>query len=784
MNHFQLLTLTASFDLDWPDSLKNFFQATKPVSEVTTQFLSFDCFIDTRKEDGEEVMRVFYSKMIMMAILPMIIIAISYVVWNIIFLFKRNRPSTISVKPQSNQNPSLDTSLNDTHPSNMLTHSQTLSDVSDQKTGRIVSTIIIVLFLVHPTITTIMFNAFNCQNIDGTNRLYEDLEILCGQGQHKLYSLTIALPSIIIWGLGIPTMAVFMLYQRRKELGVIETKAKFGFLYNGYRIPQAYYWELVIMYRKIIVIFIQVFLAQLGKIVQALTMLLFLILCLTLTAAKQPFANHFLNSLEALSLLSSAVTVYCGLFYIAKASFKKESSFEMTTEAELFLFITIILTHIAFLGYWGYHFLQEIRTTIRKKAPKLYFSLFLCCRKGVLESELQIEDARERMGPMLQTIDRIQEYLHERKMMYVQGQIPWEDEAFKRMVGMCKGYVDRVDRMMAFSIGEGQEKGLSVADLMLDKQRSSSVTKLRPKQQKSMKRKMMGAERLIMALDSEIGSQPRLNDNESQIGFDDDGAQAHQINALPRFESRNELDDQNVGEDDDENGAIDFNDYTLNQLSQEIEASNMTLITKGPFEEKKFPFKRYSQGDLETSQNNKSLLLSGTPDAQSPILQLDLLGGQATFADFKILNSARLMKEAPDFYNHHEPPTEPEIQPTPHPLQRTSTEDAVTILPRSSTKNLSKNKSVKSISSVNSGKIKESRFKRARKEQVMASTAIIALQGFEVISEEDEKVGMPSTQIIQTTREQKGDTLVVNNLLMDEEDSMLEEEMHRALQNV
>jgi hypothetical protein len=36
MNHFQLLTLTASFDLEWPSDLKQFFTLTKPVSEVST----------------------------------------------------------------------------------------------------------------------------------------------------------------------------------------------------------------------------------------------------------------------------------------------------------------------------------------------------------------------------------------------------------------------------------------------------------------------------------------------------------------------------------------------------------------------------------------------------------------------------------------------------------------------------------------------------------------------------------------------------------------------------
>ncbi len=39
--------------------------------------------------------------------------------------------------------------------------------IKKEKIGKIISSIIIVLFLVHPTITKIMFSAFSCTNIDG-----------------------------------------------------------------------------------------------------------------------------------------------------------------------------------------------------------------------------------------------------------------------------------------------------------------------------------------------------------------------------------------------------------------------------------------------------------------------------------------------------------------------------------------------------------------------------------------------------------------------------------------
>jgi hypothetical protein len=66
------------------------------------------------------------------------------------------------------------------------------------------------------------------------------------------------MPSIIVWGLGIPLFALVLMYRERKKLDKVETKEKFGFLYNGYQV-ELFFWEIVIMYRKIAMIFIAVF---------------------------------------------------------------------------------------------------------------------------------------------------------------------------------------------------------------------------------------------------------------------------------------------------------------------------------------------------------------------------------------------------------------------------------------------------------------------------------------------------------------------------------------------
>ena len=53
-------------------------------------------------------------------------------------------------------------------------------------------------------------------------------------------------------------------------------KEKLGFLFRGYR-KKLYYWEIVIMYRKIALIFISVFVVNIGVIAQALVVFLLLI---------------------------------------------------------------------------------------------------------------------------------------------------------------------------------------------------------------------------------------------------------------------------------------------------------------------------------------------------------------------------------------------------------------------------------------------------------------------------------------------------------------------------
>lgn len=90
-------------------------------------------------------------------------------------------------------------------------------------------------------------------------------------------------------------------------------------MYAGYQ-NKFYYWEILIMYRKIAMIFIAVFITPYGVIVQAMIVFLLMILFLILTLKKKPYMSISLNELEAISLVTSTVSIYCGIFFITSVS--------------------------------------------------------------------------------------------------------------------------------------------------------------------------------------------------------------------------------------------------------------------------------------------------------------------------------------------------------------------------------------------------------------------------------------------------------------------------------
>mmetsp|Transcript_19934 Transcript_19934/g.3253 ORF Transcript_19934/g.3253 Transcript_19934/m.3253 type:complete len:104 (-) Transcript_19934:61-372(-) len=91
--------------------------------------------------------------------------------------------------------------------------------------------------------------------------LYDDLEIDCWDDTHLGYVLFLGLPALIVWILLLPSIILLILIRYRKLINEYSMKTKLGFLYNGFK-PKYYYWEMILLYRKIFVAFIAVFMSS------------------------------------------------------------------------------------------------------------------------------------------------------------------------------------------------------------------------------------------------------------------------------------------------------------------------------------------------------------------------------------------------------------------------------------------------------------------------------------------------------------------------------------------
>lgn len=75
----------------------------------------------------------------------------------------------------------------------------------------------------------------------------------------------VALPSILVWGIGIPFVWLISLFRSKKNIDLIDTREKWGFLFSGYK-KEYYFWEIIIIYRKVLIIFISVYVTSFGVI--------------------------------------------------------------------------------------------------------------------------------------------------------------------------------------------------------------------------------------------------------------------------------------------------------------------------------------------------------------------------------------------------------------------------------------------------------------------------------------------------------------------------------------
>lgn len=351
VNYLQLVAATSSFNMDWPGYAMALFNAHENLANVGTRAFSFDCLLDSGGEDNQA--QAFYAKIVMITIMPLGIISVAVLFWGSLALICQKKAY---IKQH------------------------------------VINSIVVAFFVAHPSIVSFSFDVFNCRELNaGEYWLNSALNIRCWDKLHTRYSLSVALPCLVVWGTFAPLLALLALISRRNSLISQEMRIRLGFLYNGYELRK-YYWEFVILYRKIFVIAIVAFLTNVSSSIQALAVLLVLAVALVIQARNMPYVISTLNELEQRAILVSAVTLYCGLFFVSDA---------LNTYTKILLFVAIVLTNVYFLGLWMYRICITGCTILLMKIPflKRFTSAYKAANDRVLplaENQAEVSFSMDR----------------------------------------------------------------------------------------------------------------------------------------------------------------------------------------------------------------------------------------------------------------------------------------------------------------------------------------------------------------------------------------------------
>jgi hypothetical protein len=209
--------------------------------------------------------------------------------------------------------------------------------------------------------------AFDCIEINPNEYWVKKyMNIQCWTDDHFNFALFIVLPGLMVWGFAVPFFSLYFLSKNRKELYSSDVKVKYGFMYSGYRL-KSYYWEFVIMFRKVILIMIITFFSRFRVIIQGLLSLVLLVLVFYLQTYFRPFTDEKLNRLEEESILSSCVMVYVALFYIAEG---------LTDTARNFMAIMTLIIQSYFLIHLLFSWFKEFLNQMIESFPMFFLRYF------------------------------------------------------------------------------------------------------------------------------------------------------------------------------------------------------------------------------------------------------------------------------------------------------------------------------------------------------------------------------------------------------------------------
>ena len=309
----------------------------------------------------------FYQKQILFSMIPILAVFCSFLFWHTVRLLKQvcgccSEKKTMCGKPKIKRKGSYNATITD----------------------KTILTSVLLLFVLYPGVVTSVFSMLSCLTVDGTQYLAVDLQEECFGGRHMQYMTMLGLPQLIVYVVGLPIAGVLVVGMNRAKLSHPRMKYRYAMLYLGYR-DQRWWWEVVVVGRKIGMVLISVFGAMLGPDLQCFLALALVFVSIAMHLSGRPYESdikrhRILDRLEVISLCVSWATFWSGLlFYLGKGSRGGGSAASSTGSARIHedsgLLVVVSLAILGMnavtLAYATKHFVVEYMEDSRQRKSRM-----------------------------------------------------------------------------------------------------------------------------------------------------------------------------------------------------------------------------------------------------------------------------------------------------------------------------------------------------------------------------------------------------------------------------
>jgi hypothetical protein len=178
-------------------------------------------------------------------------------------------------------------------------------------------TFFVIIYLMYPSITNLSFSLFNCFSLDdNVSYLRRDFEIKCKTNDHLKMALSIGIPYILVWVISFPVYIFRKLRSLRENFNDKDVITSYGLFFVGLH-DNAFFWEVVITNgRKLIFIICSTLLSSSSAVIKGLIGSLVLFLQMQLLHYYNPYIDPRFNTIEHLAIYASIFTVFAGLFFL------------------------------------------------------------------------------------------------------------------------------------------------------------------------------------------------------------------------------------------------------------------------------------------------------------------------------------------------------------------------------------------------------------------------------------------------------------------------------------